>query len=64
MSATALRDPLPCIALVFQNFSGTTSTKETKRVPIPPGHEPELALLQQKIREHCRTASVHLLLPA
>lgn len=64
LEATAPRDPSACVQLVFQNFNGTSSTKEIKRVPIPESGEANLAILQRKMREQCRTASVHLVAPA
>ena len=63
LEATAPRDPPARLVLVFQTFNGTSSAQVARRVLIPEGHESDLALLQQKLRECCRTASVHLLAP-
>ena len=61
LRATAASDPLPCVTLTFQSTSGTASVLVTQRIPIPDGHLPDLPLLQQKLRAHCPTASVHLI---
>ena len=63
LDATAPRDPPARLVLVFQTFNGTSSVQVARRVLIPEGHESDLAVLQQKLRECCRTASVHLLAP-
>jgi hypothetical protein len=63
LKATAASDPPPRVTLIFQSFNGTSSTEITQRVPIPDGHIIDLPVLQQKLKSHCPTASVHLSAP-
>jgi hypothetical protein len=44
--------------LYLSSLNGSSSTKE---IPIPQGRETDRALPRQKMREHRRTASLHLL---
>jgi len=60
LKATAALDPPPRVMLIFQSFNGSSSTQITQRVLIPDGHIPDLPMLQQKLKVHCPTASVHL----
>jgi hypothetical protein len=64
LEATAPRDPPARLVLVFQTFNGLSSVQVARRVLIPEGHESDLAVLQQRLRECCRTATVHLVAPA
>jgi len=63
LKATSASDPPPRVTLVFQSFSGTTSTLITQRIPIPDDHITDLPVLQQKLNSRCPTASVHLIAP-
>jgi len=58
--ATAATDQPARLMLVFESFNGTTSVQITRRVAIPDGHIADLPMLEQKLRTHCPTASVHL----
>jgi hypothetical protein len=60
LKATASSDPPPHVTLIFESFNGSSSTQITQRVLIPDGHITDLPLLQQKLKAHCPTASVHL----
>jgi hypothetical protein len=64
LEATAPRDPPARLVLVFQTFNGASSVQVARRVLIPEGHESDLQMLQQRLRECCRTATVHLMAPA
>jgi hypothetical protein len=60
LKATAALDAPPRVTLIFESFNGSTSTQITQRVLIPDGHIADLPMLQQKLKVHCPTASVHL----
>jgi hypothetical protein len=60
LKATAAIDAPPRVTLIFESFNGSSSTQITQRVLIPDGHITELLMLQQKLKAHCPTASVHL----
>jgi TfoX/Sxy family transcriptional regulator of competence genes len=62
LKASAASDPQPELTLTFQSFNGSSSTLITQRIPIPDGHISDLLTLQEKLRTHCPTASVHLTL--
>jgi hypothetical protein len=62
LKATAANGPLPELTLTFQSFNGSSSSLITQRIPIPDGHISDLPMLQEKLRAHCPTASVHLTL--
>jgi hypothetical protein len=62
LKASAASDPQPELTLTFQSFNGGSSTLITQRIPIPDGHISDLLTLQEKLRTHCPTASVHLTL--
>jgi hypothetical protein len=64
VEASAATDPPARLVLTFETFTGRTSVRVAKRIPIPDGHMSDLALLQEKLREHCGTAKVHLSIPA
>ena len=64
LTANLATDPAVCVVLVFESFNGSTSTKITKRIPIPPDRTQDQALLQQKIDVTCPTAHVRLLTPS
>lgn len=63
LKATAVLDAPPRVTLIFESFNGSSSTEITQRVLIPDGHIADLPILQQKLRVHCPTASVHLSAP-
>jgi hypothetical protein len=63
LKATAASDPPPRLTLIFESFNGSSSTQITQRVLIPDGHLSELPMLEQKLKAHCPTASVHLSAP-
>ena len=58
VEASAATDPPARLVLTFETFTGRTSVRVAKRIPIPDGHMSDLALLQEKLREHCGTAKV------
>jgi hypothetical protein len=60
LKATAESDPPARVTLIFQSFNGTSSVQIAQRIPIPDGLISDLPLLQQKLKAHCPTASVHL----
>jgi hypothetical protein len=60
LKATSASDPPARMTLVFQSFNGSSSMLVTQRIPIPEGHFSDLPMLQQKLKDHCPTASVHL----
>jgi hypothetical protein len=60
LKATAAMDEPARLVLVFESFNGSSSTQITQRIPIPEGHIADLSVLQQKLSDHCPTASVHL----
>ncbi|HKN22363.1 MAG TPA: hypothetical protein VJX73_13150 [Terracidiphilus sp.] len=60
LKATASIDPPPHLTLIFESFNGSSSTQIIQRVLIPDGYITELPALQQKLKSHCPTASVHL----
>jgi hypothetical protein len=60
LKATVALDQPARLILVFESFNGATSTQITQRIPIPDGHITDLPMLQQKLKDHCPTASVHL----
>jgi hypothetical protein len=60
LKATAAMDQPARLMLVFESFNGTTSMQITQRIAIPDGHITDLPMLEQKLRTHCPTASVHL----
>jgi hypothetical protein len=60
LKATAAIDSPPRLMLIFESFNGSSSTQITRRVLIPDGHVSELPMLEQKLKTHCPTASVHL----
>jgi hypothetical protein len=63
LKATAAINPVdapPRLTLIFESFNGSSSTQITHRVLIPDGHIPDLPMLQEKLKAHCPTASVHL----
>jgi hypothetical protein len=60
LNATAAVDEPARLTLVFETFSGFSSTRITRRVLIPDGHITDLPALEQKLKSHCPTASVHL----
>jgi hypothetical protein len=60
LKATFATDPPAHLTLMFQSFNGSSSTILTQRIPIPPEHASDLQLLQQKLKSHCPSASVHL----
>jgi len=64
VGANAPRDSPACVELSFLSYYGTTEVQETKKVLIPAGGEANLSVLQQKLHERCRKASIHLLAPA
>jgi Flp pilus assembly protein TadB len=64
LTASLATDPATCVVLVFESFNGSTSTKITKRIPIPPDRIQDQAILQQKIGAACPTAHVRLLTPS
>jgi hypothetical protein len=53
-------DAPPHLTLIFESFNGSSSTQITHRVLIPDGHIADLPMLQEKLKSHCPTASVHL----
>ena len=61
IKATAASDPPARMNLIFQSFNGSSSVLVTQRVPIPEEHASDLPLLQQRLKAHCPTASVHLI---
>jgi len=63
LKATAAIDPPPRLTFVFESFNGSSSTQITQRVLIPDGSLTDLPMLQQKLKVHCPTASVHLSAP-
>jgi hypothetical protein len=63
LKATAANATPACLTLIFQSFNGSSSSLVTQRVPIPDQHASDLPLLQQKLKAHCPTASVHLIAP-
>jgi hypothetical protein len=63
LKATAAIDPPPRLTLIFESFNGSSSTQITQRVLIPDGHITDLPMLEQKLKSHCPTASVHLSAP-
>ncbi len=62
LKATAAIDQPARLTLVFESFNGSTSRQITQRIPIPDGHLTDLPMLEQKLSDHCPTASVHLIL--
>lgn len=60
LKATASSDPPPHLTLIFQTFGGYSSTQIAQRVLIPDDHLADLPMLQQKLKDHCPTAAVHL----
>jgi hypothetical protein len=60
LKATAAMDQPAQLTLIFESFNGSSSTQITQRIPIPDGHLTDLPMLQQKLSDHCPTASVHL----
>jgi hypothetical protein len=60
LKATSTLDAPPRVTLIFESFNGSSSTQITQRVLIPEGHIADLPMLQQKLKAHCPTASVHL----
>ena len=60
LKATAAVDLPPHLTLIFESFNGSSSTQITQRIPIPEGHLIDLPMLEQKLKAHCSTASVHL----
>ena len=63
IEATVQHEAPGRLMLVFQTFNGSTSALQVRRALIPEGSGADLEMLQQKLRETCRTASVHLLAP-
>jgi hypothetical protein len=63
LKATAAINPVdapPHLTLIFESFNGSSSTQITQPVLVPDGHITDLPMLQQKLKVHCPTASVHL----
>jgi len=60
LKASVASIPPACLTLVFQSFNGSSSVLITQRIPIPDAHFGDLPELQQRLREHCPAASVHL----
>lgn len=60
LKASAAMDQPARLMLIFQSFNGSSSTQITQRILIPDDHLDDLPVLQQKLRVHCPTASVHL----
>jgi hypothetical protein len=60
LKANAVNSPIPCMTLIFQSFNGSSSVFVTQRIAIPDRHASDLPLLQQKLKAHCPTASIHL----
>ncbi len=58
--ATAALDPPERLTLLFQSFNGTSSVVVTQRILLPKDRISDLPMLQQKLANRCRTASVHL----
>jgi hypothetical protein len=60
LKATAAIDQPARLTLVFESFNGASSRQITQRILIPDGHLIDLPMLEQKLSDHCPTASVHL----
>jgi hypothetical protein len=60
LKATAAMDQPARLTFVFQAITGMSSTQITQRIAIPDGNITDLPMLQQKLKTHCPTASVHL----
>jgi hypothetical protein len=63
LSAGTEPGPPQTVVLEFESFSGNTSVKLYKRIPIPPDHGSDLAVIQKKLDATCATALVRLILP-
>jgi hypothetical protein len=60
LKATAAMDQPARLIFVFESYNGSSSMEITQRVLIPDGSVAELPMLQQKLKAHCPTASVHM----
>jgi hypothetical protein len=60
VEATSPRDPPARLELVFRNFNGSSATLVARRIPIPPGHESDVAAIQQRLHAQCPKATVRL----
>ncbi|MGO8709063.1 MAG: hypothetical protein ACLQMG_15420 [Terracidiphilus sp.] len=60
LKATAAMDQPARLILIFESFNGSSSNQITQRVAIPDGRISDLPVLEEKLSNHCPTASVHL----
>jgi hypothetical protein len=64
VEAAALRDPPGRIVLSFEAFTGRSTARLARLIPIPEGREGDLDVLQRQLHARCPKAAVHLVAPA